>query len=345
MKNRFTKFLRGNGTWYWQDSTTRKQGSLGTKDEAEADKLLGAKNESYKNPALNLALGKTYLAAHDPKLVSRTWAIAFDLWASIGRKESTITRKAKAVKCKAFDSIRAKPITQTTSDDLLAVLKAGGTSVNKFLRDIHNLALNNGWLAWPIMAPNAWPKFKTTVRRGITKAEHEKIMAAEPMPEWRSYYSLLWEVGCSQSDGANLTADCIDWTDKTLAYQRGKSGSLATMSIGSRLEAVLRSLPKEGPLFPGLTTMTEKSRATHFKKRTNKVRLDGITLHSYRYAWAERGAKAGYPERWAKAALGHESAAVHRSYAKKAKVVCPSLEEYESKIIPLPSQVQAAAGQ
>ena len=55
----------------------------------------------------------------------------------------------------------------------------------------------------------------------------------------------------------------------------------------------------------------------------------GVSLHSYRYAWAERARINGYPERWAQAALGHSSKAVHQAYAKGAQVVCPSLEEYE----------------
>lgn len=41
-----------------------------------------------------------------------------------------------------------------------------------------------------------------------------------------------------------------------------------------------------------------------------------------------------YPERYAQAALGHNSAAVHRAYAKGAKVNVPSLEEYEKRNAP-----------
>ncbi len=48
---------------------------------------------------------------------------------------------------------------------------------------------------------------------------------------------------------------------------------------------------------------------------------------------------AGYPERFAQLALGHNSKAVHRAYAKKAQVTLPPLEEYEraqeQKIVPL----------
>jgi len=54
-----------------------------------------------------------------------------------------------------------------------------------------------------------------------------------------------------------------------------------------------------------------------------------VTLHSYLYAWAERAKVAGYPGRFAQEALGHNSKAVHRAYAKKAQVKLPALEEYE----------------
>jgi hypothetical protein len=64
-------------------------------------------------------------------------------------------------------------------------------------------------------------------------------------------------------------------------------------------------------------------------------------LHSYRYAWAERAKVCGYPERFAQEALGHNSKAVHRAYARKAKVRLPSLEAYEKRsreaeLIPMP---------
>ena len=39
----------------------------------------------------------------------------------------------------------------------------------------------------------------------------------------------------------------------------------------------------------------------------------------------------GYPERFAQEALGHNSKAVHRAYAKRASMKIPSLEDYEKK--------------
>ena len=79
-------------------------------------------------------------------------------------------------------------------------------------------------------------------------------------------------------------------------------------------------------------------------------RREGINvflLHSYRYAWAERAKKVGYPEWFAQEALGHGSKAVHRAYAKKAQVTLPPLEqyeaEYERKVVPLPNYSQREA--
>ena len=75
--------------------------------------------------------------------------------------------------------------------------------------------------------------------------------------------------------------------------------------------------------------MRAAHRATEFKRYCRRAGVRGVKLHSYRYTWAERAKKAGYQERFAQQALGHNSTAVHRAYAKKAQVQVPSLEEYE----------------
>ena len=51
MKQRFILFRRA-GVYYSEDTTTRKQISLRTKDEAEALTLLHSKNEAHRQPAL-----------------------------------------------------------------------------------------------------------------------------------------------------------------------------------------------------------------------------------------------------------------------------------------------------
>jgi len=41
------------------------------------------------------------------------------------------------------------------------------------------------------------------------------------------------------------------------------------------------------------------------------------------------GLKCGFPERFAQQALGHNSRAVHRAYAKHAEVTAPSLADWK----------------
>ena len=91
-----------------------------------------------------------------------------------------------------------------------------------------------------------------------------------------------------------------------------KTGELAFVHFGEQVDKILRSLPTDGPLFPYLRRVRAADRATEFKQRCETVGVRGVTLHSYRYAWAERAKKAGYPERLAQIALGHNSKAVHR---------------------------------
>jgi hypothetical protein len=91
----------------------------------------------------------------------------------------------------------------------------------------------------------------------------------------------------------------------------------------------LYSFPTVGPLFPKIFATTDNARSAEFYRRCKLFGIKGVSLHSYRYAWAERAKTCGYPERFAQAALGHNSKAVHRAYAKKAHVVIPTLEDYE----------------
>ena len=97
------------------------------------------------------------------------------------------------------------------------------------------------------------------------------------------------------------------------------------------MERVLKSLPRFGALFPNHRELRETHRAREFWRACRRLKITGISLHSYRYAWAERAKVCGYPERFAQEALGHQSKAVHRAYARKAQVTLPALEDYERK--------------
>jgi integrase len=159
---------------------------------------------------------------------------------------------------------------------------------------------------------------------------------------------MCWHLGGAQSDVANLCAEDIDWQAKVVSFTRNKTGTASIIRFGEELERVLRFLPRTGPLFPNLKPMREAHRSTEFRRCCRRLKIEGITLHSYRYAWAERARTCGYPERFAQEALGHQSKAIHRAYAKKAQVVISTLEDYEkraaaaSAIVPLPAPAACA---
>lgn len=156
-----------------------------------------------------------------------------------------------------------------------------------------------GWLTRPLLPKQLWPAIRHQPKRAITPEEHRRIVEREKNPERRKFYELCWHLGGSQGDIANLTAEDVDWPGKTIAYVRLKTGGVALIHFGSGIEAVLRRLPMSGPLFPYLRSVRSADRATEFRQRCRGLGIKGITLHSYRYAWAERAKQCGYPERFA----------------------------------------------
>jgi integrase len=333
-KQRF-RLYRRNGTYYAHESDTGKQASLWTKDKTEAMGLLAARNQAVAQPILNVAMAKVYLSAKSPELLTRTWGELIELMMG-GYTGATAVRWGKFRKSAPMRMLANLPIYLTEATHLLAVLdhKKAGVSANVWLRILHNRALDLGWLLAPVMAKRAWPKIKYGQRRGITAEEHEKIVASERMPDYFLFFQLVWETGGSQSDVAHLNAGDVNWTTRRLYYSRrklaNKGGGQASLVVGTRLEAVLKQLPASGPLFPRLRLLSEDERASHFRKVCLRVKISGVTLHSYRYGWAERACSAGMPEREAQAHLGHSSQAVHRAYAKRAEVVMLPLEHYEA---------------
>lgn len=334
MKGRFRIYRRKKGgRFYVEDCETGKQQSLGTCDRPAAMAVLNARNEAFRQPHLNLQIAKAYLAGTDSGMTTRTWQNAFDAIIEI-KHGSTQVRWRCAAKQKAFDLIRHRVILQSQPEHLLACLKEGTVSTNIHLRKLHNFCLGMGWITRPILPKRLWPFVRHHPKRAITLAEHRRIVARENNPERREFYELCWQLGGAQGDIANLTADDIDWPNRTIAYVRQKTGNIALIHFGSSIEAILQRLPTSGPLFPYLRTVRSGDRATEFRQRCKGLGIESVSLHSYRYAWAERAKQCGYPERFAQEALGHNSKAVHRAYARRAIVKLPSLESYETKDSP-----------
>lgn len=332
VNSKYRLYRRKNGVYYAHEHLTGKQTSLKTKARKEAQRILAAKNEASIQPALNLKIARAYLNAADENYTKRTWKNVMDKVLE-GKQSTTAERWERACKQTVFELIRQKPLMETRSEDLLNVITKGTTSTNVFLRRLHNFAIDMSWLPAPILPKKQWPGVRSKPKRAITQKEHEAIVAREHNPERRAFYELCWHLGGSQSDIANLSNNNIDRERRTVSFQRQKTGKLATLRYGDRVAEILEDRPAMGPLFPRLSQMHEKHRAQNFKIRCRSLEIEGVTLHCYRYAWAERAKQPGYPERYAMEALGHNSAAIHRVYAKGASLELPPLEEFEKETV------------
>jgi integrase len=344
MKMVFRLYRRGR-KYYCEHNETGQQESLRTCDKVTATRLLNARNEATQMAGMNLQISRAYMVAADPNMPKRKWHEVVDFIIK-DKTGPSRTRWINVSKDKALAPLWKLRVVETRADQLLVMLQKGTVSTNVYLRRLHNFAIDMNWLGWPILPKKRWPKIVFGERRGITEEEHLKIIAREGNPERRDYYELLWHTGGSQTDVASLQAEDIMWKDRTIFYRRKKNGKDAMPRFGDRTAAILERRPKSGPLFPYLITVREKDRATEFKQRCNGLGIKDVTLHCYRYGWAERAAKAGYPERHAQTNLGHGSKAVARAYAKHAKVITPPLEAYEmlqqnagDKIVSFPQDV------
>jgi hypothetical protein len=290
----------------------------------------------------NLALDLGWLPW--PILAKRAWpkirsqskrAITAEEHAAVIASEKNPERCARGFRSKAYDPIRNKPLVQTTGANLLAIIHTNGNCVAHYLRRLHNLALDLDWLPWPVLAKRAWPKIRSQSKRAITAEEHGAVIASEKNAERRAYYELLYETGAAQTDAANLTAEDIDWQNGVLVYRRKKLGPFSEpcrLTIGKKLRALLNVLPSSGDLFPNIKRTSANHRSAEFRRRCRVAGITGISLHSYRHAWAQRAKACGYPQRFAQEALGHSSRAIHEAYARGALVICPPLEDYEASI-------------
>jgi len=340
MKNRYRLVRRGTrgDTFYCVDTRTGRRFSLGTYDKWDAHRIVHAKNEAERQPMLNLQLARAYLAGTDNAITTRTWRRAVE--ALIETKHgATRIRWTTVLKDPALAPLWSLVIIETSAEFILKVIGKGTVSTNIHLRRLHNFCLDMGWLAWPILPKRQWPPLRFKEKRAISWEEHCKIVAGESNPELRDYYELLWHFGASQTDMASLRLEDIDWEAQTVSYARMKSGSQALIRFGENAATILRRRAKGELLFPQVSRWKESDRAKAFIRRCRLVGVSGVSLHSYRYAWAERARTCGFPERFAQEALGHGSKAVARAYAKKARVLVPSMEDYEreraAKVIPL----------
>jgi hypothetical protein len=232
LKNQYILFQR-SGVYYSEDTTSGKQTSLRTRAKDEALRLLNAKNEASRQPAMNLQIAQVYLQHGDPALTARTCQQVLETMEDT-KSGPTLKRWQTAMRDQALEPLRHRKLIETTAEHFLAVLKAGTVSTNMFLRRLHNYAVNMSWVPLPVLPKPNWPVVRHQEKRAITFEEHQKIIRREFNLATRAYYELLWQLGGAQTDIAMLTAEDVDWKDRTIAFRRHKTGSAsAPWRLGS----------------------------------------------------------------------------------------------------------------
>ena len=128
MQDNFRLYRRPNGMFYAEEYQTRHRESLQTKDEAEARRLIAAKNQAATQPVFNLEMAKVYLKAHDPQFCERTWSLVSDA-VQHTYEGPTKARWEKFIRSEPMQGILEKQLIQTTSCHFLAVLNHPGAGV------------------------------------------------------------------------------------------------------------------------------------------------------------------------------------------------------------------------
>lgn len=308
--------------------------SLRTKNRKMAEEILRGYQASVEKPNFAYKVGLAYLGETDPEAENRTWLDVIDAYIRRSAAGPTRSRLETAKKDQALRKILKLNILQDRPRQaglFFEALNLGRISTNVFLRRFHNFALDMGWIPAPIIPRRQWPKVRYAAKKAITEEQYRKIVDREQNPEKQAFYHLLWHLGGSQTDIAILTAEAIDWANRTVNFPRKKNHQSCAQRFGDECAAVLEKLPKQGLLLPSIARLGEGDRATYFTLRCRTLGIQGISLHSFRYSWAERAAAAGMPERYAMMALGHKSRAIHQAYSKNLATTIDSLEVLTKK--------------
>jgi hypothetical protein len=91
MQDKFRLYRRPNGMLYAEEYGTRHRESLQTKNEAEARRLIAAKNQAASQPVFNMEMAKVYLRLTTRVMCrNRRQGVHFELAAgALGYRTST----------------------------------------------------------------------------------------------------------------------------------------------------------------------------------------------------------------------------------------------------------------
>jgi integrase len=186
----------------------------------------------------------------------------------------------------------------------------------------------------------------TSPRRAFTADELRRVLAVAPA-EWQGLILAGMTTGGRLGDLARLQWSAVDLAAGEIAWTASKTGQRVALPLHPALIAWMGARPaaerKPGlPLFPTLAAALVKrgrvsvlsndfhgllvaaglaEKRTHHKReecegRGGRRRVSPLSFHGLRHFAAQAMRAAGVPEIHAMNVLGHETAAVHRTYGK-----------------------------
>lgn len=346
------------GVWNAIDKKTGKAKSLkiqGTREEAEKLADIEWDQTDDTNAAFHMKTAEAHLAKCNPAWLTNTWRTVYEAHKKAPAEK---TRRPKSIGTirgidsawndKALDGFRDRRLLDTTASEISRAANQMGSYNMLMLKRWHAFAVKHLMMPFPIMGEDMWPAIeeRSPMSRAIKLDEHKQILKAvadeslyvwsrvqsykggpksEAVNELRDYLNLLWLVGCSQKDGADMTAENINKELNCLEFKRCKwikaNRKPVRVPITPQLRTVLNRRPKSGPLFPWLTTLTAHRRCLYFNWFVDWVKLPKVTLHGYRYAMAERLDEGGASDKDRMNMLGHAGRDMSEHYAKNSDYV------------------------
>ena len=151
--------------FYCVDTTTGKRTSLGTANEDEARQIIEAKNNSDRQPVLNLQIAKAYLAGSDNGMTTRTWQNAIEVADrhQTGSEPASLENRRQGqgaghVAAASHHRNQGRTIVERPAN-------AATVSTNVYLRRLHNFCVDMNWLPWPLVPKRQWPAVEFKEKR------------------------------------------------------------------------------------------------------------------------------------------------------------------------------------
>lgn len=182
-------------------------------------------------------------------------------------------------------------------------------------------------------------------RRPLTLAEIKRILAkAGEKTEWRGMILMGIYTGQRLGDIARMTWRAVDFENDHLAFTTGKTGRRMILPLAKPLRAYLEDCDApddpDGPIFSqasrsktighlsngfrsileeaGLVDTRKANHASAGKGRTTKREVSELSFHSLRHSAVTFLKASGASDVLAREIVGHDSAAVSRSYTHLA---------------------------